>query len=865
MPMNLVMSPDGRFALVSDMGLRQSLWSIRTSDGVGVSHVEFSNRAPAQPFGENAGPTERRRSDRSNGLYYGLAIAEDRTVYAAQGAHDSIAALRLGDDGALTLIGEIRTKPHDFPAGLALDRRGHLYVANNASADADPYTLTASVAIYDTTTKAELGRFAFVKSHGGTSNFPYGIAARPDGSRAYVASERDGAVYVLDTSDPAHPSLAGTLETGAHPVATLLDAEREQLFVSNSLSDTVSIIDTRSDQIIGTALLRPAAARDLCGVTPTGLALSPDGRTLYAALSDMNAAAVVDVAAAELRGYIPAGWYPTALAATTDGRLLIANAKGSSIRTPSNRPDPRRPQHSTIALLSALEGNVMGVAVPNGEALERSTEQVLEDNRLDRVEIGKDNPLAAIDLAAGGITHVAYIVKENRTYDQVLGDLPQGNGDPSLVLFGRDVTPNQHALAERFVLLDNLYVCGEVSGDGWAWSTQGMADAYVARNVPYHYSQRGRKFDFEGHNNGYPTGGVPTSGDRGEPLATSPVFKNGAPPVPDVANTGRNLWDAAREAGLSLRNYGFFLYFSDHVAGLPGGPDNYPIAPGLQPAGHDLAGVTDWDYRRFDMDFPDSDAPEDYFKQTGDARCRFKTTGYGRYAAASRFAEWNREFQMMLERDATGGAVPALMLVRLPADHTVGASPEMHTPRSYVADNDYALGQIVEAISRSPIWPHTAIFVIEDDAQDGVDHVDAHRSTGFVISPWIKRGSVDHRFHNTDSMLRTVELLLGMKVLCQYDAIADPIQDWDSSPSNAEAFRAIKPPKELIAEVTPPRESLGASDPRLPLILESQRMDFTHADAAPARKLNEIVWRTVKGPAARMPTPRGRSDNEDDD
>ncbi|MES1227900.1 MAG: hypothetical protein ABUL72_04460, partial [Armatimonadota bacterium] len=271
----------------------------------------------------------------------------------------------------------------------------------------------------------------------------------------------------------------------------------------------------------------------------------------------------------------------------------------------------------------------------------------------------------------------------------VLGDLPKGDGDPSLTLFGREVTPNLHALAERFVLLDNLYACGEVSGDGWCWSTQGMADAYVQRNVPYQYSGRGRKFDFEGHNNGYPTGGSPAADEHGKPLATNPALKNGAKPIPDVASTGINIWDRARESGVSLRNYGFYLFFNDHNTGLPGGPDNYPVIAGLQPPGHDLAGVTDADFRRFDMDYPDSDAPSLYFKQTGDAHCLYRTNEYGDSKAPSRFSEWNREFQMMLAKDPSGESVPALMLVRLPMDHTSGASAGRHTPRSYVADNDY--------------------------------------------------------------------------------------------------------------------------------------------------------------------------------
>ncbi len=236
-----------------------------------------------------------------------------------------------------------------------------------------------------------------------------------------------------------------------------------------------------------------------------------------------------------------------------------------------------------------------------------------------------------------------------------------------------------------------------------------------------------------------------------------------------------------------MRNFGFFLYIADGFVGVNGGPDNYPTSAGLQPAGHDLAGVTDIDYRRFDLDYPDSDAPSIYYKQTGDKNCLFAHTKYGKYDSPSRFSEWNREFQMMLAKDPSGAAVPAYMQIRLPTDHTEAARSGKHTPRSYNADNDYGLGQIVEAVSHSPIWKSTAICVIEDDAQSGADHVDCHRTLAYIISPWIKAHSVDHHFYNTDSMLKTIELVLGLKPLCQYDAVADPIMDWDTQPANADA------------------------------------------------------------------------------
>ena len=368
------------------------------------------------------------------------------------------------------------------------------------------------------------------------------------------------------------------------PVALALSHDESKLFVANSLSDTISIIDTQTDRVDQTILLRPSIARDLPGITPTGLCVSQDDKTLYATLGDMNAVAVIDLTTNSLQGYIPAGWYPTALALDGD-ELLVANAHGTTVRNPNNFKDPDDPKRTTMYVLNVLHGNVCKMKIPTGDDLKAATQQVLADCRLDKLDQEEANPLANIGLKAGGITHVVYIIKENRTYDQILGDEPKGNGDPSLVLFGEDVTPNLHALSDRFVLMDNLYACGDVSGDGWDWSTQGMVDAYVARNVPYNYGGRGRKFDFEGQNNGYVTGGYPAKDLDGKPTSHEREFKNGAAPIPDVASTDRNIWDAAEEAGISLRNYGFFYSVNTVGQGTVKGPDNYPSPPDYNPPG----------------------------------------------------------------------------------------------------------------------------------------------------------------------------------------------------------------------------------------------------------------------------------------
>jgi YVTN family beta-propeller protein len=897
LPMNMIATPDNRFVLTSDMGYRESVWAIRMDDGQGVSSVTYSNKskrkagsAPAN--GEASTDSTPPGSPKSNGLYYGLAAAPNGTIFAAQGAHDSVAVLALDATGNLTKKGEIKTRKLDFPAGLALDSRGFLFVANNTSGGDNPLRSPGSIAIYDPTARApttgetggeaagkvignEVGRCELPSRYHNTSGFPLAICVFHDGSKAYVDSERDSAVYAIDTTDLAHPAVHATIDVGAHPVGMTLSGDEHLLFVANSESDSVSIIDTATDRQISTILLRPEQARGLPGATPVAVALSPNQKTLYAALADMNAIAEVNIADPKsplLLGYISTGWYPSALLATPDGkRLLVADARGSQPLNPNSKLPSTRPNDRRSYILNIIEGDVRTITLPDSDGLRDATQKVLAMNSLPPPIRPSDQDTAEMGLKSGRIQHVFYIIKENRTYDQVLGDLPQGNGDSNLTIFGSEITPNLHALAGRFVLLDNLYACGEVSGDGWNWSTQGIADAYVSRNVPYNYSNRGRKFDFEAMNNGYPTGGFPTTGPDAVP-ATNPVFSQGGEAMPDVSSTGEHLWDAAEHAGVSLRNYGFFLYMTDKGIGIPGGPDNYPTASGLRPGGHDLTGVSDLDYRRFDLDYADSNAAVELFKKTKDSDCFFKLKTFGRANAPSRFAEWKREFDLMLQKDPTGGAVPTLTLLRLGNDHTSGMKMKKHSPMSMVADNDYAIGEVVEAISHSPIWNSSAICVIEDDAQSGEDHVDAHRTTAYVISPWIKANSVDHRFYNTDSMLKTMELLLGIGPMTQYEAIASAIDDWDSTLSNAAPYDAIAPEEELVPDLNPDPADLTMADPRRRLVELSDRMDFTRADAAPTALLNEVVWKSVRGlnsepPARRVSNalPAGKDDDDGDD
>ena len=514
MPMNVVISPDGNFAITTGAGYREELCSIRVNDGKKVSSIDFP----------------RSRSAPSNGLYYGLAFGPDGRLYVAQGAAKKVAIVRLAEDGTLKPDGALAMGPHDFAAGVAVDGNGHVYVTqndpsnDNSAIDAPSFGTPASVSVYDSSTGKEIGRYVF-KDDLGLSNFPLAVAVNHDGSRLYVGSQRDDAVYVFDASDPAAIKPVTTLSTGSHPVSLLLNkdqsnAVRGQRPERHDLDRGHPFRKDPRDSAASAGGRKRPGRRDSYRIV-----LSGNEKTLYATLGDMNAVAVVDVGdkdGASIQGYLPVGWYPTAIAVAGE-QLFVTNAKGDRSRVPHDFSAG----HKVISPLYLFEGTLWRLAIPEKTELDASTQECLENSRLMPKYLDGKNPLAAISLKSGNIQHVIYIIKENRTYDQVLGDLPQGNGDPERCLFWSDITPNQHALAERFVLLDNFYDSGEVSGDGWTWSTQAQANEYTIRNVPYQYSDRGRTFDYEGANNDYPTGGFPAAGPDGKPLSADPRFKQG--------------------------------------------------------------------------------------------------------------------------------------------------------------------------------------------------------------------------------------------------------------------------------------------------------------------------------------------------
>jgi YVTN family beta-propeller protein len=901
MPLNIVLSPDGKYAITTSSCLNALLSTLRVSDGAVVSSLAFPADNPSIPNG---------------GLFYGLVFDptphnNTYTLYAAQGAYGTVAVLTLAGDGTLTQTGTIpsassRPNPYmplDQPAGIAF-ANGSIYMANYFSITLGAnYQPASTLSMYRASDGKPLGSYPF-NANTNTPSFPYAVVAKSDGSRAYVASQRDGCVYVLDTSNPGNIRLVSKIPNLTHPSALLLNKAQTLLYIANAGSDTISVVNIAKDQlqVIATVLLRPSNVSNLPGVSPSGLALSPDEKTLYASLGDFNAVSVIDTGTNQLSGYIPVGWYPTALTATPDGNaLLVVNGWGTTAMNPNPQLNYLNPDvvgynvttnpPSWVAppgpgyVLNSIPGNVSRIdltkAIPN---LGQSTAQVIQNNQnTPAMGSSADSILAGIGIKSGKIKHVIYIIKENRGYDQVLGDLPGGNGDPSLTIYGREITPNQHALAERFILLDNFYNNAPVSGEGWAWCTQSLANAFIIKSIPYIYQLALATYQinsaFEGQVDGYVTGGYPAQDQDGNWLSTSHLP---ASPIPDVAEApGGYIWDGVKEAGRTYRNYGFLL--SSGAPSTPSYssiPDNYPNKANLSPPGHiptppgQVAGFSDYDYRRFDFAYADSDAwvkdgfqAKDLGLTTGTLVC--STGNLGCYASEnspiqaqgqaqpSRFSEWNREFQEMLKQDPTGNSVPAFMMVRFMRDHTMGLNPGFNSPRAMMADNDYAVGELVQAVSNSPIWKSTVIFVIEDDAQFSNDHVDTHRSFCQVISPWIKRGTVDSHFYDTNSILKSIELLLGLSPMSQYDHFSNPIMGgWDLASNNSAVYTAILPSPEIIGEVNPNILSYNSKDPRLRLALLSSKMNWKVADAAPYRLLNEVLWKDAKGPNAKMPKPR---------
>lgn len=638
-----------------------------------------------------------------------------------------------------------------------------LYAANRTA---------GNVVVFDTVTGNIVTRVS-------TGINPYDLVLSPDGTKLYCSNWASDSVSVIDTATNA---VTATIEVGNSPNDMILGKDG-QLFVCCSNDNTVIVIDTAKGRAVGT-IVTSLHDRAPEGSTPNALALDPEQETLYIANADNNNVCVVDVedpAEHTVLGFLPAGWYPSALGMSLDGKqLYIGNAKGTAtaanIRGPHS-PLPDGPEGKGTTK-STMKGSVNIVSVEDYKArLRELTKQAYancpySDDLLAKAKArtGEASVVPETVGVGSAIKHVIYIIKENRTYDQVLGDLPQGNGDPRICIFGREITPNQHALAEQFVLLDNIYCDAEVSSDGHQWSNAAYATDFVEKQWPAAYS-----------------------GLSGAPYTEASVPDSGY------------LWDLCKRKGLTYRSYGEFAQRVSEGEAMSG------RMPGL--AGHVAPNYLNWGAR-------DTENAAEFIKEFDAYEANFDSTDPEK-------------------------RLPNYIVMGLPEDHTVGSSPGKPTINAAVGSNDLGLGLIVERVSHSKYWPETAIFVIEDDAQDGSDHVDARRTTGYVFSPYVRRGTVDSTFYTTSSMLRTIELLLGLPPMSQYDASANPMYRTFTDKADNTPFTHLEPTTDLSAinEVT----AWGAK--------ESSEMDFSDYDRMPMAQFNEIIWKNAKGPDSKMPLP----------
>jgi len=628
--------------------------------------------------------------------------------------------------------------------------------------------------------------------------YPYAVLPSKDGKRLFVSEWGGGKVATVDAGSL---QIVSRWEVQPHPTEMALSPDEKTLFVACANSNAVSVLDASTGQpleTISTALYPNAPA----GSTPNSLALSADGKGLLVANADNNNVAVFDVAErghARSLGFIPVGWYPTSVRFAHDGRILVANGKGLLPSANRQGPNPLNEPPASVReyIGGLLRGTLSIIRPPAPSEMAALTKRAMQASPL-RADggargdsRGENNPIPAKLGGASPIKHCIYIIKENRTYDQVFGDMKQGNGDPGLCIFPQRVTPNHHALASEFVLLDNFYVESEVSADGHEWSMAAYATDFVEKSWPLAYRPGSRD-----------TVKYPSEGS----LAIA-------------APTAGYIWDRCREAGVSYRSYGEFISNAAKV----GDPGRAKVKT--------LEGHFDPLYRSYDLDYLD-------VKRT------------------ARFLEELKQFE-------AAGELPQFIVLRLPNDHTFGTQLLKPTPTAMVADNDLALGQLIEGLSQSKFWKDTAVFVVEDDAQNGSDHVDAHRTVALVISPYTKRHFVDSSMYSTSSMLRTMELILNLQPLSQFDSAALPMYASFTDKPDFTPYKHRPAGANLSARNG--KNAWGTA--------ESARLDFSREDAADDLLLNEIVWRSVRGGKSKMPPPvrasfvftKPHQDDEDED
>jgi len=875
-PATMVLSPDGGYAALLNDGYGTQ--EMLAHQSISVLDLK-SNQITEYP--------DARLSDESHQSYFvGLVFSSDgKHLYASVGSLTDPTGTKPGDTGngiAVYSFAAGKVTPERFipiplqplssgrklavglkapahmaipyPAGLALIADGgkdKLLVANN---------LSDNVVLLDVATGKVVQTFDLATKALVPSSFPYTCVATHDGRRAWCSLWNDSSVAELDLTGAAvvrrtplkRPN--DPVAPGSHPTAMVLSPDEKTLYVALSNADMVVALSTAgpSPEV---DLSTNTPGQEQHGAYPTALAISPDGRRLFAADSSLDAVAVFDTSqqlvawkdmlgTSPLLGFIPTDWYPSALAIHGDD-LFIATAKGEGTR--ANKDWGKSPwetkHHEHPYIPSLLKGSIARLNIPSTlEKLPQLTQVVEHDNLL------HSDP-GTISFAGGKnpIKHVIYVIKENRTYDQILGDLKVGDGDPSLNMYGSDITPNEHKLALQFGVLDNFYDSGEVSGDGHLWSTAAITSDYNEKTWQIAYRGKERTYDFQGQvADEYPL-------DHNEPDIDDP-------------STGY-LWDNLARNHVSYRDYGEFVNaewcnekrkaatpkqgtpsgqeatcprthveqgdpLPPNVGDKNGGPSPFPwtvpLFSGVKPTKAVLRDHFDPLFPDFNTEYPDQLRADEFLNE------------FGAFVRA-RDAKEGPEFEM-----------PSFILLYLPDDHTGGTRPKFPRPAASVADNDLALGRVVDAVSHSAYWDDTAIFVLEDDAQDGADHVDAHRSIAFVISKYSPGSAanpyVEHRFYTTVNVVHTMEALLGLPPMNQNDAYAPVMGQLFSGKGDQPAYKVdYRNQKNGLIYETNRHDAPGAE--------VSSKMDFSRPDAAGAAQLNRVLWRDQMG-ATPEPAPK---------
>jgi DNA-binding beta-propeller fold protein YncE len=889
----MALSPDGRTLLILTSGFNRMFNPGGKFDPNASSEYVFvydvSGEAPAK-----------RQVIALPNSFGGIGWAPGGAAFYVSGGVDDDVLEYAGAPGALALkrsfaLGHnkvglgLAVKPE--AAGLAVSPDGRRLLVANLQNDSVSLIDLATGAVSEHDLRPGAGDPARTGQAGGS--FPKAVAWASD-AKAYVASQRDREIIALGVSGQTLTTGA-RIKTRGQPVALVLNAKTARLYAALDNTDGVAVVDTIREQIIErVSTVAPKSVwpnpKRLGGAGSNSLALSPDGRTLLVTNGGENALAVVHLGAlaaglasapakgdgdgddddaapgpdaspdaSGVVGLIPTGWYPTAVAVRPDGgRLFVVNGKSN---TGPNRAGCRNNldvgdqadlacRAANVYVWQLEKAGFLTLPAPSPAELGRLTRQVAVNDHFPGAASAPADA-ATIAFLRQHIHHVIYIVKENRTYDQVLGDLEVGNGDPRLAVFNRAMTPNQHALARSFVDLDAFFDSGESSNTGWNWSTAARTNDFTEREAPVNYADRGLQYDQEGANRGINVG-FATSAERVAINPYSPKDPNVLPGAVDVAapdgpggEAGRGyLWDSALRAGLTVRNWGFYGDLSLYVlaAGAARTPaERDPFKAGVKvftATKAELMPITDPYFRGFDQAFPD------YW----------------------RFKEWEREFDGFV----AAGAAPNLMLVRLAHDHT-GAFGHgldgVDTVETELADNDYAVGLLTDKVAKSPFAKDTLIFVVEDDAQDGPDHVDAHRSIAFVVGPYVKQGAVVSHRYTTVDMLATMEAVLGIEPMGLNDALAEPMSavfdmshaDWGFDARVPGVLRTTKLP-------LPPMKSAEAG------CIEAQRrsagwwaaamagQNFDQEDRLDTPAFNRALWRGLKGDGAPYPSARDGRD-----